>query len=183
MSQCSSGKVVEPAAASDAALTLIEELMAEHTYDEAVTILRERNIRSGWGKPFTVPSLTSLCRTHGIASLRDRLHSAGMLTVTEAALDFGVTTDTIKTWQRHGLITSRRIDGRREHLYHPGQPRPPLHYQAQAFTRRVAEGLLSANQLADELHVSASTITRWHALGLISAVTGGGSTICSPRGA
>ncbi len=163
-------------------LALIDELMAEHTFDEAVSILTERNVPSGWGKPFTVPSLTALCRARNIPSLRERLQAAGMLTVTEAALELGVSTDTVKTWQRRGLITSRRIDGRHEHLYHPGQPRPPLHYQAQAFARRVAEGLLSANQLADELHVSATTITRWHALGLIDAVHAGDGAPRHPSG-
>jgi hypothetical protein len=165
-----------------ATLALINELMTEHTFDEAVTILRERNIPTGWGKPFTVASLRALCRARNIPSLRERLQAAGMLTATQAALEFSVTTDTIKTWQRSGLITSRRIDGRREHLYHPGQPRPPLHYQTQAHARRLADGLLSANQLADQLRVSASTITRWHALGLIRTITATDGTLRYPVG-
>ena len=48
-----------------------------------------------------------------------------MLTLEEIAAQFGVTTQTIKVWQRRGHITGRRIDGRRAHLYHPGQNRPP----------------------------------------------------------
>ncbi len=108
-----------------ATLALIDELMAEHTYDEAVAILRERDIRSGWGKPFTVASLRALCRARGIPSLRERLQVAGMLTLTQLADDFGAAPATVKIWQRSGLITGRRVDGRREYLYHPGQSCPP----------------------------------------------------------
>jgi recombinase/recombinase-like zinc beta ribbon protein len=106
-------------------ITLIEQLLDEHTYDEAVAILNQRGLTGGWGKPFTVPSLTQLCRNRGIPSHRDRLRAQGMLTLEEIAAQCGVTTDTIKIWQRRGHITGRRIDGRREHLYHPGQTRPP----------------------------------------------------------
>ena len=47
-----------------------------------------------------------------------------MLTLDEIADQLGVTAQTIKVWQRRGHITGRRIDGRRAHLYHPGQARP-----------------------------------------------------------
>jgi DNA invertase Pin-like site-specific DNA recombinase len=107
-----------------ATLALIDELLADHTFDEAVSILRGRQILNGWGRPFNVPSLTALCRARNIPSLRDRLKASGMLTLTEVANELGVTPATIKRWQRSGLITARRVDGRREHLYHPGQTRP-----------------------------------------------------------
>lgn len=152
-----------------ATVALVEELMVDHTYDQAVTILGERKITNGWGKPYTVPSLTALCRARNIPSLRDRLRATGMLTVAELAHDLDVSPATIKNWQHRGLITGRRVDGRREHLYHPGQHRPPLHHQTEAAQHRQADGLLSARQLADQLGVTSSTITRWHALGLITA--------------
>jgi len=78
----------------------------------------------GWGHPFTVTSLTQLCRNRGIPSHQHRLRAAGMLTLEEIAAQLGVSTQTIKVWQRRGDITGRRIDARREHLYHPGQTRP-----------------------------------------------------------
>lgn len=107
-----------------ATIALIDELLADHTYDETVTILNQRGLTGGWGKPFTVVSLTQLCKNRGIPSLRDRLQAAGMLTVHEIADQHGVTPATIKHWQRRGDLTSRRVDGRREHLHHAGQPRP-----------------------------------------------------------
>jgi DNA invertase Pin-like site-specific DNA recombinase len=107
-----------------ATIAMIEELLAEHTYDAAVELLNGQGLSGGWGKPFTVRSLTQLCRARGIPDLRQRLRAAGMLTLEEIAREHGVTTGTIKRWQYRGQITGRRIDGRRTHLYHPGQSRP-----------------------------------------------------------
>ena len=90
-------------------------------------ILNESGIKNGWAKSFTVPSLTAVCHARGIPDLRHRLLAAGMLSLDEIAGQFGVSTNTIKIWQRRGYLTGRRIDGRREHVYHPGQSRPPDH--------------------------------------------------------
>ena len=106
-------------------IALIDQLLNDHTYDETVEILNDKGLTGGWGHPFTVVSLTQLCKHRGIASHHQRLRAAGMLTLDEIAAQFGVTAQTIKIWQRRGDITGRRIDGRRAHLYHPGQTRPP----------------------------------------------------------
>ena len=106
-------------------ITLIDELLDDHTYDETVEILNDKGLTGGWGNPFTVVSLTQLCKHRGIRSHHQRLRAAGMLTLDEIAAQLGVTAQTIKVWQRRGHITGRRIDGRRAHLYHPGQTRPP----------------------------------------------------------
>lgn len=119
-----------------ATIALIDELLADHTYDEAATILSERSILGGWGKPFTVPSLTALCRAHNIPSLRERLTATGMLTLAEVASDLGAAPATVKKWQRLGLITGRRVDGRREYLYHPGQDCPGDNPRRAATLRR-----------------------------------------------
>lgn len=107
-----------------ATITVISELLADHTYDEAVVLLNTRGLTGGWGKPFTVASLTQLCRARAIPDLRQRLRAAGMLTLDETADALGVRPPTIKRWQRRGLITGRRVDGRQAHLYYPGQTRP-----------------------------------------------------------
>jgi DNA invertase Pin-like site-specific DNA recombinase len=105
-------------------VALIDELLTEHPYDEVVTILNERGLTGGWGKPFSVTSLRQLCHLRSIPDFRQRLRVTGMLSVEEIAGELGVTAQTIKRWQRSGHITGRRIDGRREYLYHPGQARP-----------------------------------------------------------
>jgi DNA invertase Pin-like site-specific DNA recombinase len=114
-------------------IALIDQLLNDHTYDETVEILNDKSLTGGWGHPFTVVSLTQLCKHRGIASHHQRLRAAGMLTLDEIAAQLGVTAQTVKVWQRRGDITGRRIDGRRAHLYHPGQTRPPdTHRRSQA---------------------------------------------------
>jgi MerR HTH family regulatory protein len=107
-----------------ATLDLVDELLAEHPHDQAVKVLNQRGVRNGWGKAFSVASISWLCKAHNIPDLRQRLQAQGMLTLDEIAAQFDVTTQTIKIWQRRGDITGRRVNGRREYLYHPGQPRP-----------------------------------------------------------
>lgn len=106
-------------------IDLIDQLLDEHTYDQTVAILNQQGLTGGWGHPFTIASLTQLCRNRGLPSHQQRLRAAGMLTLEQIAEQLGVSTQTIKVWQRRGDITGRRIDARREHLYHPGQTRPP----------------------------------------------------------
>lgn len=105
-------------------IAAIDELLDDHPVDEVVRILNERGVTGGWGKPFNVASLQALCRLRGIPDHRQRLRLAGMLTLEEMADQFGVTKQTIKIWHRRGNLTGRRVDGRREFLYYPGQARP-----------------------------------------------------------
>jgi len=91
-----------------------------------------------------------------------------MLSTTQIAADLAVTPATIRKWHRNGLITGRRIDGRREHLYHPGQHRPDLPRLAAGRPAGTAH-LLTSSQLAAKLAVTACTVTRWHDLGLIDS--------------
>ncbi|MCA1701353.1 MAG: recombinase family protein, partial [Actinobacteria bacterium] len=79
-------------------IALIDELLEDHTYDETVAILNQRGLIGGWGKPFTVVSLTQLCRNRGIPSHGDRLQAAGMLTLEEIAAQLSVTAATVKIW-------------------------------------------------------------------------------------
>ena len=111
----------------EATLAVIDELLAEHPVDEAVTILNQRGLTGGWGKPFSTHSLIALCRIRKIPSHQERLRATGMLTVDEIADQLGVTPTKINDWRRRGLITSRRIDGRGSCLYHPGQTPPRQH--------------------------------------------------------
>jgi DNA invertase Pin-like site-specific DNA recombinase len=108
----------------DSTLAMIDELLDDHTLDQAVTILNERGLTGGWGKPFSIQSLRALCRIRNIPTLPQRLRAAGMLTADEIADQLDVTPATISDWRRRGLITGRRVDGRGACLYHPGQ-KPP----------------------------------------------------------
>ena len=153
----------------DTTIAIIDELLDTHPFDEAVTILNQRGLTGGWGKPFTVASLTALCRNRNIPSHSDRLRATGMLTTDEIAAEHGTTTATIKRWHRLGLITGQRLDGRGQHLYHPAQPRPTA---AQITASQRTDGtthLITGLQLADRLDVLRSTVYSWFKNGLIQA--------------
>ena len=106
-------------------IELIEQLLDEHTYDQTVEILNQQGLTGGWGNRSPSPRSPSSART---AASRPTVTGSALTACSplkEIATQFSVTTDTIKTWQRRGHITGRRIDRRRLHLYHPGQNRPP----------------------------------------------------------
>ena len=44
-------------------ITLIDQLLDEHTYDQTVKILNSKGLTGGWGNPFTVVSLPSCAST------------------------------------------------------------------------------------------------------------------------
>jgi DNA invertase Pin-like site-specific DNA recombinase/DNA-binding transcriptional MerR regulator len=153
----------------DTTIATIDELLATHPIDETVTILNQRGLTGGWGKPFTGASLTALCRNRNIPSHADRLRAAGMLTLDELADELGVTTATAKRWHRLGLIAGHRIDGRREQLYEPRQPRPTTAQIGASQRPAETAQLITGFQLADRLAVSPSTVYSWFKAGLITA--------------
>ena len=154
---------------SDTTIAAIDELLNTHPFDETVTILNQRGLTGGWGKPFTVASLATLCRNRNIPNHADRLRAAGMVSIDELAAELGVTTATAKSWHRLGLITGHRIDGRREHLYKPHQPRPTKTEIAASQRTDATTQLITGFQLADRLGVTRSTVYSWFKAGLIQA--------------
>ncbi len=154
---------------AETTVVLIDDLLNTHTFDQTVEILNQRGLTGGWGKPFTVASITALCRARNIPTHAARLRAAGMLTTAEIAAQLDATVATVKKWYRRGLITGRRIDGRRECLYHPGQQRPGRTHMAALRRPADTASLLTGGQLADKLCVTPGTVHRWHELGLIDA--------------
>jgi len=151
-----------------ATITLIDHLLDDHPLDEIATILNSRGLTGGWGRSFTTATLAALCQARHLTSHAGRLRAQGMLSTAQIAADLAVTPATILKWRHAGLITGRRIDGRGEHLYHPGQHRPD---RPRLAARRPAgtAHLLTSSQLASKLAVTACTVTRWHDLGLIDS--------------
>jgi hypothetical protein len=109
---------------SDDTMKLADQLLHEHPYHKAAALLNERELRTGWGKPFTATRLRALCHARNIPSHHQRLRDKGWLTIDEIAEKFGVATHTIKRWNRHGLLTGHRTDARGTLLFHPDQTRP-----------------------------------------------------------
>ena len=98
--------------------------MSEHTYRQITAILNEKGMRSGLGLPFESRLLSRVCLTYGLKSRFQRLRESGMLTLEEIAKQLGVCKETIRRWQRHGLIRAVPFTDSNQCLYElPQDPR------------------------------------------------------------
>ena len=99
------------------AIEAIDALLEDHCEDKIARILNERGLRTGHGKPFTPRRIQGLCRDHGLTSRYQRLRTRGLLTRSELAERLGVSPDTIKVWNRRGLLPAEPWNGRNECLF------------------------------------------------------------------
>ena len=61
-----------------------------------------------------------------MSSPYERLRVRGLLTLRETAAMLDISTSTVKTWHRHGLIRGHRYNDKNERLYEPPGDQPPV---------------------------------------------------------
>jgi DNA invertase Pin-like site-specific DNA recombinase len=114
----------------------IDQLLDNYTYPEIASILNDRGLRSGEGKPFIARIVARIRKRYGLMSRYDRLRKAGMLTVDEMAAILGITAQWVKIWKRHGLLRSHAYNDNNDCLYeHPGD-NPPRKAQGVKLSKR-----------------------------------------------
>jgi hypothetical protein len=106
-------------------LACLDRLLDDHTDAEVAAALNRADHRSGEGKPFTARIVLHLRRAHQLPSHADRLHAAGLLSLTEMAQRLGVHPTTIKNWHRAGLLSSHKANDKNEQLFEPPLPDDP----------------------------------------------------------
>ncbi len=103
----------------------IDRLLEEHGDTEIASLLNDKGMRSGEGKPFHRAIVCRIRHHYGLKSRYDRLREAGMLTSSEVAPQLNITPDTVNIWRRNGLLRAVRYDDRNRYLYEPpGSDRP-----------------------------------------------------------
>lgn len=115
----------------------LDELLDSMTDREAAERLNELGYRNWQNQPFTIKKVEVIRRAYGLENRYKRLRARGLFTGVEIAEQLGVSTTTVHTWGRQGLL-KRVVYGRsRRCLYEPlgsmiptkGQgspkPRPP----------------------------------------------------------
>jgi DNA invertase Pin-like site-specific DNA recombinase len=114
----------------------IDQMLDHHTEGEIAHLLNERGVTSSEGHAFNPRLVQSLRRKYGLKSRSDRLRVAGLMNVAEMAELLGVASNTVKIWQRHGLLRAHAYNGRNECLYeHPGDD-PPVKMQGEKLSKR-----------------------------------------------
>jgi len=117
-------------------VTEIDRLLDRNTYLQIASLLNDRGLRSGEGKSFTAQIVARIRRRSGLTSRYDRLRKAGMLTVEEMAVVLGISPQSVKIWNRHGLLRSHACNDKNDYLFeHPGN-NPPRKAQGRKLSER-----------------------------------------------
>jgi len=95
---------------SQVALAEMDRLLDHHTESEVARILNERGFVTGTGKPFTKGRVKGMRRAYSLATRKERLKAAGLLTLDEIAARLGLHKETVKQYRREGRLKVR---------YHP----------------------------------------------------------------
>ena len=121
----------------------VDKLLDSYTPGVVAGILNQKGCRSGHGKAFTRQMIVDLVRANdSIRSRYQRLREKGYLTQEEMAERLGVTSQTVRTWARHGLLRAHPYTDRGQCLYEPPGKNPPTKKQGHpklADRRRYAE--------------------------------------------
>jgi DNA invertase Pin-like site-specific DNA recombinase len=118
----------------------IDQLLDHYTYPQIAAMLNERGIRSGEGKPFTSRIVARIRRGYALLPRYDRLRKVGMLTVEEMAGLLGICPQSVKIWNRCGLIRGRAYNDKNDCLYEPPGEKPPRKAQGIKLSQRLATG-------------------------------------------
>ena len=121
-----------------AAVAAIDELLDTHTHAQIASILNDRGLTSGEGRPFHRLTVRNIRDDYRLRSREQRLRDAGMLTLAEIAGLLGVSTGTIKAWHHAGLITGHPYNDKSQCLYPPPGPNPPTRTQGRKLSKRAA---------------------------------------------
>ena len=119
-----------------AAVTAIDELLDTHTHAQIASILNDRGLTSGEGRPFHRLMVRNIRDEYELRSREQRLRDAGLLTLTETAALLGVSTGTVKAWHHAGLITGHPYNDKGQCLYPPPGPNPPTRTQGRKLSKR-----------------------------------------------
>jgi DNA invertase Pin-like site-specific DNA recombinase len=110
-----------------ATVTEINQLLDHHTHAEIADILNQRGLTSGDGHPFHALIVRNIRDHYQLPSREQRLRDTGLIPLAEMATRLGVSTSTVKTWHRTGLVSGQRYNDKNEMLYNPPDPNNPPH--------------------------------------------------------
>jgi len=106
----------------------VDRLLDQHTDREIATLLNERGLRSGMGRPFTVMKIINIRRRYGLRDRFQRMRALGLLTIQEIAERLGIMASAVKDWRDKGLLRAHRYNDKGQCLYEaPADDLPGKH--------------------------------------------------------
>lgn len=114
-----------------AVVELVDQLLDDYSDVEIASQLNTLGMRSGWGHEFNRVIVRRIREQHHLQSRYERLRARGLLTKEEIAERLDVQTDTIKKWQRAGLLRAHPFTGRGDCLYEVPDATSPVKHQHQ----------------------------------------------------
>jgi DNA invertase Pin-like site-specific DNA recombinase len=114
----------------------IDALLDHHTEGQIATILNERGLVSGEGKPFSAKIVKNIRRAYKLEHRYQRLRDSGMLTVREMADRLNVDPMTVKIWNRSGLLRGYAYNDKNECLFDPPDEDAPTKQQGRKLSER-----------------------------------------------
>ena len=114
----------------------IDQLLDHHNDAQVAEELNRQKFRSGRGLAFTTLLVGNIRRQYKLKNRCDRLRDAGLFTLTEIAAKLDVSTDTVKIWQKRGLLRAHPYNELNQCLYEPVGDDAPTKCQGQPLSER-----------------------------------------------
>ncbi len=137
-----------------AVIAEVDRLLDDHCEAAIAELLNEQGYRSGEGLPFHVLMVQRIRHTYSLRSRYERLRATGMLTLAETAEQLHVSTTTVKTWRRAGLLKALPDSRRNDYLYEPPGADAPVRYKWKGLTQSLRRQRPATNQ-TDEVQYEA----------------------------
>lgn len=104
----------------------IDTLLDHHGLEEIASLLNQRGLTSGTGKPFTAALIYDIQRNNKLKSRFDRLRPKGLLTQKEVAKQLNVQESNIWLWREQGLLKAYIYNEKHQYLFEPISDDDPI---------------------------------------------------------
>ena len=98
----------------------IDKLMDNFTDREIAENLNRRGIKPALSEKFNAKTILRLRRKNNLKSRYDRLREKGLLTVDEMAKELNVSAETVRIWQKYGLLKGYKYNDKGWRLFELG---------------------------------------------------------------
>ena len=110
---------------SPALITEIDRLLDHHNYREVAALLNARGYKTGGGLEFDSVTISRIRIAYHLKDRYDRLCERGLLTLSEMAEKRKVSVETIRRWQRLGVLRAHPYNDQNACLYEDPGPTGP----------------------------------------------------------